>query len=95
MEQHVLHRSGGTLVPYQKYIDRGYFEVVTVTQDTPNGTKVYTQTKVTAEGLVWLAKKLNSGEVIEGENPKKRGINLRKRRSTKPVQYWDDDAYLN
>lgn len=45
--------------PYQRYIDRGYFEVVEKTCDIDESrSKSYTQTLITPKGQVWLANKL-------------------------------------
>lgn len=45
-------------VPYQKYIDNNYFEVVEVIKNTAYGTNVYPKTLITGKGQVALVEKL-------------------------------------
>ena len=45
-------------VPYQTYIDNGYFEVVEYTYNTPYGSKLGTKTLVTGKGQIKLVEKL-------------------------------------
>ena len=45
-------------LPYQTYIDRGYFEVVEVVKNTPYGDKIFTKTLVTGKGQIWIVEKL-------------------------------------
>lgn len=45
-------------VPYQLYMDRGYFKVVEVPKDTVYGTKVFLKTVITGKGQIWLIEKL-------------------------------------
>lgn len=53
----IIYRSRGTWVPYQQWIDAGYFEVKEVTyQDGEEIDHLKTQTYVTGKGEVWLAK---------------------------------------
>lgn len=54
-DNHVLQRNR---IPYQTYIDRGYFDVVEVKKDTMYGTKVFTKTVVTGKGQLWIIDKL-------------------------------------
>lgn len=45
-------------VPYQKYIENKYFEVIETTKDTAYGTKIFTKTLITGKGQVALVEKL-------------------------------------
>lgn len=45
-------------VPYQRYIDGGYFEVKESVYETPYGTKTQTTTKVTGKGQIYITEKL-------------------------------------
>lgn len=45
-------------VPYQTYIDNGYFEIVEYTYNTPYGSKLGTKTLVTGKGQIKLVEKL-------------------------------------
>lgn len=54
-DNHVLQKNR---IPYQTYIDRGYFDVVEVKKDTMYGTKVFTKTVVTGKGQLWIIDKL-------------------------------------
>lgn len=45
-------------VPYQEYLDRGYFEVVEVTKDTCYGQRTFLKTVVTGKGQIWVLEKL-------------------------------------
>ena len=45
-------------MPYQKYIDRGYFEVVEQTYKTTRGSKVSLKTLVTGKGQIYFTEKL-------------------------------------
>jgi len=44
--------------PKQKYVDRGYFEVVEGVRETSKGTFTYRTTKVTGKGQVYIIKRL-------------------------------------
>lgn len=46
--------------PYQKYIERGYFDVVEVEKDTNYGTKVFPKTVITGKGQIWITEKLRN-----------------------------------
>lgn len=48
-------------VPYQKYIDSGYFEVAECPKNTVKGTMVFLKTVVTGKGQVWLIDKFRKG----------------------------------
>lgn len=50
-DQHILMRSN---IPYQKYIEQGYFEVKS--RHMPNLLQNYSQTFITGKGETWLAK---------------------------------------
>ena len=45
-------------VPYQKYIDNNYFEIVEYTYKTPYGEKLTTKTLITGLGQVKIIEKL-------------------------------------
>lgn len=45
-------------IPYQRYIDGGYFKVKESTRNTPYGQKIYTTTYVTGKGQIYLTEKL-------------------------------------
>ena len=47
-------------IPYQRYIDRGYFKVVESTFNKGSKTKIYSKTTITPKGQVWLANKLKN-----------------------------------
>ncbi len=49
-----------TNVPYQKYINNGYFNVIEITKSTAYGTKVFPKTLITGRGQVALVEKLRS-----------------------------------
>lgn len=42
-------------VPYQRYIDRGYFKVKVKTYDTGYGVKTHSQTFFTSRGISWMS----------------------------------------
>lgn len=56
IEQKVLYRQSGGLLPYQKYHAKKLFEVKT---GEANG-HAYTQTRVTAKGVQWIAERYTS-----------------------------------
>lgn len=45
-------------IPYQAYIERGYFDVVEVKKDTVYGVKIFPKTVITGKGQIWLMGKL-------------------------------------
>lgn len=45
-------------IPYQRYIDGGYFEVKESTYETPYGTKTQQTTLVTGKGQIYITEKL-------------------------------------
>lgn len=45
-------------IPYQKYIDNGYFAVKESTYDTSDETKTSQTTYVTGKGQIYITKKL-------------------------------------
>lgn len=47
-----------TNVPYQKYIDNGYFEVIEVVKKTPYGDKIFAKTLITGKGQICIVEKL-------------------------------------
>lgn len=47
-----------TNIPYQRYIDGGYFKVKESVSETPYGTKTYTTTYVTGKGQIYITEKL-------------------------------------
>lgn len=46
--------------PYQKYIQRGYFDVIEVEKETSWGSRFYPKTVITGKGQLWLIKKLRN-----------------------------------
>lgn len=48
-------------LPYQEYIDRGYFEVAECPKNTVNGTKIFLKAVVTGKGQMWLIDKFRKG----------------------------------
>jgi phage antirepressor YoqD-like protein len=54
----ILYRRGKEPVPYQIYLDRGYFIVRESTYKANGVDHLYSQTYVTGKGEVWLAKQL-------------------------------------
>lgn len=53
-------------VPYQTFIDRGYFEVIEVKKETTYGTRVFPKTVITGKGQIWVVEKLRSEFEKEG-----------------------------
>lgn len=54
--QHMLDTNN---LPYQKYIDAGYFRVHRGSYNHPvTGTHYYARTNITAHGMTWLAQKM-------------------------------------
>lgn len=49
-------------VPYQQYLDRGYFELIT--RPRPDGQRVTYTTRVTAKGLAWLQKGMTQQQLL-------------------------------
>ncbi len=49
-----------TNIPYQKYINNGYFSVIEITKSTAYGTKVFPKTLITGRGQVVLVEKLRN-----------------------------------
>lgn len=47
-------------VPYQSFIDRGYFQVVEVEKNTIYGTKIFPKTVITGKGQIWITEKLRT-----------------------------------
>jgi anti-repressor protein len=47
-------------VPYQRYIDGGYFKIREKTTETAYGTKVFTTTYVTGKGQIYITEKLRT-----------------------------------
>lgn len=47
-------------IPYQQYIDAGYFKVKENTFNTAFGVKTYTRTFITGKGQIYLAKKIKN-----------------------------------
>lgn len=45
-------------VPYQRYINDGYFKVKEITMQTPYGTKIYPKTYVTGKGQIYITQKI-------------------------------------
>jgi anti-repressor protein len=57
-DQGILFRRGESWVPYQAYIDQGYFLVRESTYEMNGVDHLYSKTYVTGKGEVWLANKL-------------------------------------
>lgn len=59
----ILMRGANQNVPYQSYIDKGWFKTIEQTFSTPYGTKVSVKTLVTGKGQIalieWLKKELD------------------------------------
>lgn len=49
-------------VPYQQYLDAGYFQIVT--RPRPDGKRVTYTTRVTAKGLAWLQRKMAQQQLL-------------------------------
>lgn len=47
-------------MPYQKYIDSGYFDVIEQTYKTPYGSKVSLKTLITGKGQIYFTEKLRN-----------------------------------
>ncbi len=47
-----------TNVPYQKYINNGYFNVIEITKSTAYGVKIFPKTLITGRGQVAFVEKL-------------------------------------
>ena len=45
-------------IPYQKYIDNGYFAVIEITKSTPYGDKIFCKTLVQGKGQIAIIEKL-------------------------------------
>lgn len=57
-EGYLMHKGERMNVPYQHYIDNGYFEVSTSTFASASGTHQRFTTKITGKGQIALAKKI-------------------------------------
>lgn len=47
-------------IPYQQFIDRGYFDVVETKKETMYGTMVFPKTVITGKGQLWVIEKLRT-----------------------------------
>lgn len=56
-------------LPYQQYIERGYFTVITRPRPGSDTGKVSQTTRVTAKGLAWLQKGLQQQNLLLAERP--------------------------
>lgn len=45
-------------MPYQRYIDGGYFQVKESVYETPYGSKTQQTTKITGKGQIYITEKL-------------------------------------
>ena len=54
----ILYRSGRSWVPYQRFIEAGYFVVKESTYEINGIDQLYSKTYVTGKGEVWMAKQL-------------------------------------
>lgn len=66
-ERHILMEKGRSgaehhNVPYQQYIDRGYFQLIT--RPRPDGERVTYTTRVTAKGLAWLQRNMAQQQLL-------------------------------
>ncbi|MFK7601865.1 phage antirepressor KilAC domain-containing protein [Deinococcus sp. SM5_A1] len=63
------HRSGSEHhnLPYQQYIERGYFTVITRPRPNSDNGKVSQTTRITAKGLAWLQKGLQQQNLLLAE----------------------------
>lgn len=52
-------------IPYQRYIDAGYFQVKESTYETPFGTKTQQTTYVTGKGQLYITEKLRTESAKE------------------------------
>jgi anti-repressor protein len=48
-------------LPYQKYVDNGYFEVAECPKNTVSGSRVFLKTVITGKGQMWLIDKFRRG----------------------------------
>jgi anti-repressor protein len=56
--QRLVFKEGRCNVPYQQYVEQGFFKLVQRTYTDRNGEEhAYTRTLVTGKGLIWLQKK--------------------------------------
>lgn len=63
-DRKILYRENGCNVPYQKYIDSGYFKVRETTY-MMNGVEIlYSKVFVTGKGEAWLARQLFPSEAV-------------------------------
>lgn len=46
--------------PYQKYIERGYFDVIEVPKETVYGPRIFPKTVITGKGQIWIVEKLRA-----------------------------------
>lgn len=56
----------GKTEPYQRYIDRGYFEVTEGTRESSSGTFTFRTTRVTGSGQIYIIKRLVTESIIDG-----------------------------
>jgi phage antirepressor YoqD-like protein len=61
-DRSILFRSGQSWVPYQRYVDAGYFVVRESTYEINGMDRLYSKTYVTGKGEVWLTKQLFASE---------------------------------
>jgi prophage antirepressor-like protein len=62
-DQGIMFRRGESWIPYQQYVDSGYFRVRESTYEMNGVDHLYSQTYVTGRGEVWIAKRLLTNEV--------------------------------
>ncbi|HAS6026243.1 TPA: hypothetical protein I7142_19935 [Vibrio vulnificus] len=53
-----MSRGDGYNLPYQEYVDRGYFSVKQGTYETNSQTRISHTAMITGKGEIWLRKKL-------------------------------------
>lgn len=62
-DQGIMFRRGESWIPYQQYVDSGYFRVRESTYEMNGVDHLYSKTYVTGRGEVWIAKRLIANEV--------------------------------
>lgn len=56
----IMYRLSGNLVPFQSWVDSGYFATTTGTAIHGDDAYAWRQTKFTAKGIAWIAEKLGT-----------------------------------
>ncbi|WP_278911601.1 phage antirepressor [Deinococcus wulumuqiensis] len=68
------HRSGveNHNIPYQEYLDRGYFTVIT--RPRPDNSKITRTTRVTPKGLAWLERNMRQQQLLPAPTEQVQGV---------------------